>query len=157
MFEDDRERDSKDKIEDGALLNFTIDNLQNGDHHGCKLCGWIMDDECVIIEDAVHKGAHIANDGLREGMIQLALNFISFSPPSPAKTLRELLLRNVEKFQDCCLYLQIDREDTDLLQLRFFGLWNRTTKKLVYRNLNGFQIQCNAGKFGTRKNCTTSS
>jgi len=156
LFEHGRERerdsDSEDEIDRRTLPNFSIDDLENGDRYGCELCRWIMDDECVTIEDAVHEGENIADDKLRKVMISLSLQVLTFSPPSPAKTLRELLVRDRKKFQNCRLFLGTEHNNFDLLQLGFFGLKDLTNNQLVCRNLHELHVHCQTGEFSPINN-----
>jgi len=134
----------KDKDEDKALLHFTFNDLRNGDEYGCKLCLWILDDECISRDDAVTWGvgnSQIDNSEMKEVLISSAMWIPSFYPSSPEKTLRAVLAQDADKFEGCCLFLGTSERGYDLLNIKFFGLWNNAAKHIVCRTRHGFRVQ----------------
>jgi hypothetical protein len=136
--------DEKGKAEPKAFLHVTFTDLKIGDERGCKLCSWILDDECISRDDAAAWGlgtSEIDSGKLKEALIQAAMWIPSFCPPSPEKTLRVVLAKEADKFEDCCLYLG----SNDPLGVQFFGLWNNAAKQIVCRTRHGFQVQTDSG------------
>lgn len=134
-------RDSHDaKMEAKALFDFTLVDLVKASGNGCQLCSWILDEECITLENVPAYCSEIANDELREAMEQAAMWIPEVIPSCPEQTMRRLATERPEDFENLCLFLGT-QDDADILRVEFFGLWDRANKRISYRTRRGFRVQ----------------
>lgn len=121
-----------------TLPKFPVDDLQEGDLHGCRLCEWILDSAG---EDARSESSSIESN---RNTAQ-----ISFALPGPKLTLRELLKCSNKRFQECCLCVRSRPVlGLDLTAVTSFGLWDLSEKRAVLKAMRTscLFVQCSRGE-----------
>jgi hypothetical protein len=137
--------DSHDaKMEAKALFDFTLVDLVKASGNGCRLCSWILDEECITLENVSAHCSEIADYRLRKAMEQAAMWITALIPSCPEQTMRRLATERPEDFENLCLFLGA-QDDADILGVEFFGLWDRANKQTAYRTRRGFQVQASEG------------
>ncbi|KAK4455295.1 heterokaryon incompatibility protein-domain-containing protein [Podospora aff. communis PSN243] len=102
-----------------TLPDFSINNLQEGDDNGCRLCRWILDGD----GQSAFQGDQ--------------------ATPNIKLTLRGLLARHEGIFRNCCLCLHPNNILEDILHIRKFGLWDTSSGTVVYEFASdSLSIQC---------------
>lgn len=133
-----------DSHEDKALFDFTLVDLVKASGNGCRLCSWILDEECITLENVSANYRQIADDGLRKVIEQSAMWIPAMFPPCPEQTMRRLVTERPEDFENMCLFLGA-QDNADILRVDFFGLWDRANKRIAYRTRRGFRVQASEG------------
>lgn len=133
-----------DRHEAKALFDFTLVDLVKASGNGCRLCSWILDEECITLENVSTNSSQIADARLRKAMEQAAMWIPTMFPSCPEQTMRRLVTERPEDFENMCLFLG-SQDDADILRVEFFGLWDRANKRIAFRTRRGFRVQASEG------------
>ncbi|MCJ1401284.1 hypothetical protein MMC11_004496 [Xylographa trunciseda] len=142
------QEDETNMAEKGALFDVTFGELCTGAATGCQLFNWIMDDEWISRE-TIHSLAQkdmVINDPNEK----LGWSFRNSSlwvdqwlgEPCPENTLLKIRPSLGESLNQCRLWASTHQDTGNPLDIgfiRFFGLWDPVTQKIVCRTRHGFQ------------------
>ena len=103
-----------------ALFEFTLVDLVKASGNGCRLCSWILDEECITLENVSANYSQIADDRLRKAMENAAMWNPAMFPSCPEQTMHRLVTERLEDFENMCLFLGA-HDDADILSVEFFG------------------------------------
>ncbi|KAI0400752.1 heterokaryon incompatibility protein-domain-containing protein [Xylaria palmicola] len=132
----------------GVLFGVRFEELCAGAAAGCRLFTWIMDDEWMsraAIHDLARKDLNIDDpkDELGWAFRDSSLWFEGWLPkPCPENTLHKIRDGAGDALNQCFLWAstyQGTGNPLDMEFVQFFGLWDRVTKKIVYRTRHAMQ------------------
>ncbi|KAM7194690.1 Heterokaryon incompatibility protein (HET) domain containing protein [Naviculisporaceae sp. PSN 640] len=146
--EDTPEEEHEDMSRKGVLFSITLDQLWAA-ADGCKFFNTLLDDEWIS-RDAIHSNAR-KDLPIDDPTVKLGWAFRDSSlwleewqgEPVPENTLRNLCPGRRDALKECRLWAsqyQSMGNPLDIEIVRFFGLWDPETKKILYRTRHGFHV-----------------
>jgi hypothetical protein len=126
-------------------FDFFFPDILAGSSDNCSLCTWFLDEEWIhrsATVNEVYARRNIAEnsperqvlDALAEASIR---QDVWMPPPNPAYTLRRCHAEQegdpLDKLRLACFF-------HEYLDIKFFGLWDPVTYRMIYRTRSGFSV-----------------
>lgn len=132
------------EMETKAIFDITLTYLLEASSNSCRLCSWILDEECVALEDLSPRLSGIRDDSLRKSFEQASMWLPSSVLSCPPQTVRGLATQRPKGFENVCLFLGA-KDETDVREVDFFGFWDKAKKEITCRTRLGLRVQASEG------------